>query len=73
MARVELHPAVAGLRGKMGNVVYRYNKKTGKTSTSKIPDMTEGCCLCMGAGYERLFPGERPGLKKVPVVPCHNT
>ena len=40
MAKVILNPAIEGLSGKMGDVVYRYNKKTGKTSTSKIPDMT---------------------------------
>jgi hypothetical protein len=40
MAKVILNPAIDGLSGRMGDVVYRYNKKTGETSTSKIPDMT---------------------------------
>ena len=41
MPNVILNPAIEGLSGKMGDVVFRYNKKTGKTSTSKIPDMSK--------------------------------
>lgn len=41
MPKVILHPTVQGMSGKMGDVVFRYNKKTGKTSISKIPDMTK--------------------------------
>ena len=41
MAKAELHPTIQSLSGKMGDVVFRYNKKTGKTSISKIPDMTK--------------------------------
>ena len=40
MPRVTLHPSIKSLSGKMGDVVFRYNKKTGKTSISKAPDMT---------------------------------
>jgi hypothetical protein len=40
MAKAELHPALEGLSGRMGDVVFRYNRKTGKTSISKVPDMT---------------------------------
>ena len=41
MPKVILHPTVRGLSGKMGDVVFRYNKKTRKTSISKKPDMTK--------------------------------
>jgi hypothetical protein len=41
MAKAKLHPTIKGLSGKMGDVVFRYNKKTGKTSTSKVPDMSK--------------------------------
>jgi hypothetical protein len=41
MPKVVLHPTLRGLSGKMGDVVFRYNKKTGKTSISKVPDMTK--------------------------------
>ena len=41
MAKADLHPTIQGLSGKMGDVVFRYNRKTGKTSISKIPDMTK--------------------------------
>ena len=41
MPKVTLPPTIRGLSGKMGNVVFRYNKKTGKTSISKIPDLTK--------------------------------
>ena len=40
MTKAYLNPAVKGLSGKMGDVVYRYNRKTGKTSISKVPDMS---------------------------------
>ena len=41
MPKVILNPSIEGLSGKMGDVVFRYNKKTGKTSTSKVPDMSK--------------------------------
>ena len=41
MPKVTLHPTIHAISGKMGDVVFRYNKKTGKTSISKIPDMTK--------------------------------
>lgn len=41
MAKAILNPALEGLSGKMGDVVFRYNKRTGKTSTSKVPDMSK--------------------------------
>jgi hypothetical protein len=41
MPKVKLHPSIEGLSGKMGDVVFRYNRKTGKTSISKVPDMTK--------------------------------
>ena len=41
MLEVILNPSIEGLSGKMGDVVFRYNKKTGKTSISKRPDMTK--------------------------------
>jgi hypothetical protein len=41
MAKANLHPTIKGLSGRMGDVVFRYNKKTGKTSISKVPDMTK--------------------------------
>ena len=41
MPEVILNPSIEGLSGKMGDVVFRYNKKTGKTSISKVPDMTK--------------------------------
>jgi hypothetical protein len=41
MPEVILNPSIEGLSGKMGDVVFRYNKKTGKTSISKRPDMTK--------------------------------
>ena len=40
MTKATLHPTIEGLSGRMGDVVFRYNRKTGKTSISKIPDMT---------------------------------
>jgi hypothetical protein len=40
MTKAILHPSLRGLSGKMGDVVYRYNSRTGKTSISKAPDMT---------------------------------
>lgn len=40
MPKVDLHPTITGLSGKMGDIVFRYNRKTGKTSISKVPDMT---------------------------------
>lgn len=41
MPKVTLQPAILGLSGKMGDVVFRYNRKTGTTSISKVPDMTK--------------------------------
>ena len=40
MAKADLHPTIHVLSGKMGDVVFRYNKTTRKTSISKVPDMT---------------------------------
>jgi hypothetical protein len=40
MAKANLNPAIESLSGRMGDVVFRYNRKTGKTSISKVPDMT---------------------------------
>jgi hypothetical protein len=41
MAKAELHATIESLSGKMGDVVFRYNRRTGKTSISKVPDMTK--------------------------------
>ena len=41
MSKAILHPTIEGLSGKMGDVVFRYNRKTGETSISKVPDMTK--------------------------------
>lgn len=40
MPKVTLHPTLRGLSGKMGNVVFRTNKRTGTTSMSRLPDMS---------------------------------
>ena len=41
MPKVILHPTIRSLSGKMGDVVFRTNRKTGKTTMSKVPDMTK--------------------------------
>jgi ATP-dependent Clp protease adapter protein ClpS len=41
MPKVTLHPTIRGLSGKMGDVVFRTNRKTGTTTMSKVPDMTK--------------------------------
>ena len=41
MPKVILHPTLRGLSGKMGDVVFRTNRKTGRTIMSKVPDMTK--------------------------------
>lgn len=41
MAKVILNPTLEGLSGRIGDQVYRYNSRTGKTSVSKVPDMTK--------------------------------
>lgn len=41
MAKVTLHPTIESLSGKMGDVVFRTNGKTGMTTMSKVPDMTQ--------------------------------
>jgi ATP-dependent Clp protease adapter protein ClpS len=41
MPKVILHPTLRGLSGKMGDVVFRTNRRTGRTTISKVPDMTK--------------------------------
>ena len=41
MPKVILHPTIRSLSGKMGDVVFRTNRKTGTTTMSKVPDMTK--------------------------------
>ena len=41
MPKVTLHPSLRGLSGKMGDVVFRTNRKTHTTTMSKVPDMTK--------------------------------
>ena len=41
MPKVILHPTIRSLSGKMGDVVFRTNKKTGTTTMSKVPDLTK--------------------------------
>ena len=41
MPKVTLHPTIESLSGKMGDVVFRHNRKTGTTTMSKVPDMTK--------------------------------
>jgi hypothetical protein len=41
MPKVTPHPTIRGLSGKMGDVVFRTNKKTGTITMSKIPDMSK--------------------------------
>ena len=41
MPKVTLHPTLRSLSGKMGDVVFRTNRKTGTTTMSKVPDMTQ--------------------------------
>ena len=41
MPKVTLHPTIQGLSGKMGDVVFRTNRKTGTTTISKVPDMSK--------------------------------
>lgn len=41
MPKVTLHPTLRALSGKMGDVVFRTNRTTGKTTLSKAPDMSK--------------------------------
>ena len=40
MAKIILHPAIMSIRGKLGDIVFRRGRN-GKTTGSKIPDMTK--------------------------------
>jgi hypothetical protein len=41
MPKVTLNPTLRSISGKMGDVVFRTNRKTGRTTISKAPDMTK--------------------------------
>jgi hypothetical protein len=57
MTKAIMHPTIEGLSGRMGDVVFRYNKRTGKTSISKVPDMT-------GVKWSKAQKAQRRRFKK---------
>ena len=57
MPKVDLNPMLEGLSGKIGDVVFRYHRKTGKTSISKVPDMT-------GVKWSKAQKAQRQNFKK---------